>query len=109
MPKTGPEFKKIIEEYRKTLKTLGVKAERIILYGSYALGSQGEDSDIDILLISKDFQNLNLRERLEVLGIAAARIMEPIEARGYTPQEIERAQEASFLREILEVGVSVGE
>lgn len=109
MPNTGPEVKKIIEEYKKTLKTLGIEAERIILYGSFARGSQREDSDIDILLISKDFQNLNLRERLEVLGIAAARIMKPIEARGYTPQEIERAQEASFLKEILEVGVNVGE
>lgn len=107
MPETGPEVKKIIEEYKRALKTLGIESERIILYGSFAKGTQREDSDIDVLLISKDFENLNLRERLEVLGIAAARIREPIEARGYTPQEIEEAQEASLLREILEVGVSV--
>lgn len=107
MPETGPEVKKIIEEYRRVLKTLGVESERIILYGSFAKGTQREDSDIDVLLISKDFENLNLRERLEVLGIAAARIRKPIEARGYTPQEIEKAQDASLLREILEVGVSV--
>ena len=28
---------------------------------------------------------LNLRERLEVLGLAAGKVFEPIEARGYTP------------------------
>jgi len=50
---------------------------------------------------------MNLRQRLEVLGIAAARIMKPIEAKGYTPEEINMVTEASFLKEILEVGVSV--
>ena len=42
-----------------------------------------------------------------MLGIAAVRIMKPIEARGYTPEEINRAVDASFLKEILEVGVSI--
>ncbi|MEK6715358.1 MAG: hypothetical protein AABY43_04885 [Candidatus Omnitrophota bacterium] len=50
---------------------------------------------------------MNLRERLEVLGIAAARIMKPVEAKGYTPQEIEMTQEASFLKEVLEMGISI--
>ena len=33
--------------------------------------------------------------------------MRPIEAKGYTSEEIKEASQASFLKEILEVGVSV--
>ncbi len=107
MDKARSQVKEIIEEYKQVLKKLGINVERVILYGSFARGNQREDSDIDILIISKDFQNLNLRERLEVLGIAAARIMKPIEAKGYTPEEIKTTLDASFLKEILEVGVGV--
>ena len=107
MHKAGFQIKEVIEEYKQALRTLGINVERMILYGSYALGNQKEDSDIDLIIISEDFQKMNLRERLEVLGIAAARIMKPVEAKGYTPEEIEATQEASFLKEILEVGVSI--
>jgi hypothetical protein len=56
---------------------------------------------------NKISNGVNLRERLEVLGIAAVRIMRPVEAKGYTPEEIEMTSQASFLKEILEVGVSI--
>ncbi len=107
MYKAGSQIKEIVAEYTQTLKTLGVNVERVILYGSYALGNQREDSDIDLVIISKDFRKMNLRERLEVLGIAAARIMKPVEAKGYTPEEIEMTSQASFLKEVLEMGVSI--
>jgi len=103
----GLQIKEIISEYRHTLMALGINVERAILYGSYAKGRQRQDSDIDLVVISSDFRLMNLRERLEVLGKAAARIMEPIEARGYTPEEINRVGEASFLKEVLETGVNV--
>ena len=107
MYKAGSQIKEIVAEYTQTLKTLGVNVERVILYGSYALGNERKDSDIDLVIISKDFQKMNLRERLEILGIAAVRIMEPIEAKGYTPEEIQMAQEASCLKEVLEIGVRI--
>lgn len=107
MHKAGLEVKESIGAYKKALMTLGINVERVILYGSYSKGNQREDSDIDLIIVSEDFQKMNLRERLEILGIAAVRIMEPVEARGYTPEEIRMAQEASFLKEILEIGICV--
>ena len=107
MYKAGPQVKEIIEEYTQALKTLGIDVTRVILYGSFAKGNQREDSDIDLIIVSQDFQEMNLRERLEVLGIAAARIMKPVEAKGYTPEEIKMTSQVSFLKEILEVGVSI--
>mgnify|MGYP001618297458 CR=1 FL=1 len=107
MHKAGLQIKEVVEEYKQALRALGINAERVILYGSYARANQREDSDIDLIIISQDFQKMNLRERLEVLGIAAVRIMEPVEAKGYTPKEIQMTQEASFLKEVLEIGVSI--
>jgi len=107
MYKGRSQIKRIIAFYIQTLHKLGIKVERVILYGSYVRGEQKRESDIDLVVISRDFEKMSLRERIELLGIAAARIKEPIEARGYTPEEIENASPASFLKEVLRVGVTV--
>jgi helicase len=69
------------------------------LYGSYAKENPREDSDIDLIVISDDFKDMNLRERLEILGIAS-RVFEPIEALGYTSKEIKQKKE-TFLEAII--------
>lgn len=100
MAKKTSEVKKIIRSYVKELESLGIRVEKIILYGSFATGASGEDSDIDLLVISDDFERMNLRERLEALGIAAAHIRQPIQAVGYTRGELKDIKKGSFLEEI---------
>jgi len=102
--KTRQEVEIIIKEYKKALVSLGIDPERVILYGSFAQGQAREDSDIDLIVVSKDFEGKNLRERLEILGIAASRIMQPVQAQGYTPQEIDSEEKSSFIKEILKYG-----
>ena len=107
MHKSRSEIKEIIEEYKEALQKLGVNVKRIILYGSFAKGIQREDSDIDLIVVSNDFRDMNLRERAEILGIAAVRIMRSVEAKGYTPRELRMVAQASFLKEILNIGISL--
>ena len=107
MDKAGFQVKEVIKQYKDSLLKCGVKVERFILYGSFAQGNQREDSDIDLVVVSESFKKMDLRERLEVLGIGAARIMKPIEAKGYTPEEIELAPKISFLSEILKSGINI--
>lgn len=98
----------VLTRYKEVLKRLGVNPERVILFGSHARGKAGEYSDIDVVVISEDFARMNLRERLEVLGIAAARIMEPVQALGYTAEEFEARGEGSFIGdEVKGIGVEV--
>ncbi|KKM12715.1 hypothetical protein SY88_02280 [Clostridiales bacterium PH28_bin88] len=103
MAKKQRELKEVIASYLNVLGQFGIRVQRALLFGSQAKGTASDDSDIDLLIISNDFAGLNLRERAEILGRAAARIMEPVEARGYTPEEIDlhKLSPASFLRDIL--------
>lgn len=107
MYKKRSSVKEIVREYKKAVEVLGVHVDSAILYGSFAKGTQREDSDIDLVIVSRDFRKMNIRERLELLGIASVRIMKPVEARGYTPQEIRSVLPHSFLGEILEAGVTI--
>jgi len=104
MVKTRQEIDNVISRYKGALSALGITAEQVILFGSYAIGKAKEMSDIDVLIVSSDFRGKNVRERLELLGIAAIRIMEPIQAHGFTPEEMVSGEKSSFLKEILEYG-----
>ena len=48
---------KIVQEYVKEV-CKNYKTEAIILFGSYAKGCEHEDSDIDIAVITNDFNDL---------------------------------------------------
>ncbi|MCD5408530.1 nucleotidyltransferase domain-containing protein [Candidatus Bipolaricaulota bacterium] len=97
-----------LRRYREALKELGITPEKVIVYGSRAKDKAAEYSDIDVVVISRDFASMNLRERLEILGMAAARIMEPIQALGYTKEEFDALGEGSFVGdEVKRVGIEV--
>ena len=56
---------------------------------------------MDLIVISLDWKPFSERERLEMLGVAAARILEPVQAAGFTPQEISSKQLLPFWEHIL--------
>lgn len=97
-----------LRRYREELRRLGIEPEKVILYGSRAKGILEEESDIDVVVVSRDFAGMDLRGRLELLGVAAARIMEPVQALGYTPEEYAAFGEGTFVGdEVKPVGIEV--
>jgi len=80
----------VIREFRNALETGNVKVDKIILFGSYAAGTQREGSDIDIAVISKDFRGKPYWERIEILTEAIYKVFQPIEAFAFTPEEWEK-------------------
>ncbi len=89
MVASASDVVRIVGRYRDELDSSGIRVTAVFVYGSHARGTQREDSDIDLIVVSPDFAKLNVRERLELLGVAAAKVLEPIQAYGFTPQEIE--------------------
>ncbi len=101
MAKRTPELKQIVKRYRAQLEKMGIRPVRILLYGSQAAGTAREGSDIDLIVISGDWKKYNHRQRLELLGIASARILEPVQAQGFTPSEIRTKKVMPFWQEII--------
>ena len=97
----------IIRRYRMELAKDGIRCEQILLFGSQARGTAHEWSDIDLIVVSPDWARYNGRERLEILGMAAGRIMEPIQAQGFTPDEIANHQLTTFWEYVLAEAVPV--
>ena len=102
MVKNQSQIKRIVSRYRKELIQSGIRVTATYIFGSYAHGLAHEGSDIDLIIVSPDFNEMNLRERLELLGLAAIRILEPIQAFGLTPEEVEKRKLNPFWLNILE-------
>lgn len=48
---------KIIKKYIDTLKKSGIEISKVFLFGSFAYGKPDKDSDIDLLIVSPQFDN----------------------------------------------------
>lgn len=101
MAKATSELKQVVKRYRLQLQKMGIRPTRVLLYGSQATGDAREGSDIDLIVISGDWRKFSHRERLELLGVAAARILEPVQAQGFTPGEIRFKKVAPFWQQVI--------
>jgi predicted nucleotidyltransferase len=74
------------------LRTNGINVSEIIVFGSHAIGCAAANSDIDIVIVSNDFRNKNIFQRVEMIGDThAATISEfmiPLDILLKTPEEI---------------------
>lgn len=93
------EIKSAVSKYVRELERLGVHTEKVILYGSYAKGSAGIHSDIDIVVVSRELAKWPPIERLQFLARATINIDAPLEVLGYTPDEIRKFGKKSILWE----------
>jgi predicted nucleotidyltransferase len=82
----------ILARFREAVESQLIKVEKLILYGSYAAGANREESDIDVVVISKDFAGKDYWERTDILSRAIYDVFEPIEAVALTPEEWDKGE-----------------
>ena len=91
-----------IKEFKKK-----VKADRVLVFGSYATGEAGKDSDIDLILISRRFKGKDFHSRFKGLWLKWTLDL-PVDFIPYTPEEFARlSTEASLARQALESGIEL--
>ncbi len=56
-----------MQELCEKLREHGVRVRIVILFGSYARGDFTMDSDLDLVVVSDDWSNMNYVDRLSVL------------------------------------------
>ena len=78
-----------IEAYLKVLKKNKIKLQKVILFGSFAKNKQKSYSDIDLAVVSEDFEKdvIEAMMTLSKLTIGVADRIEPI---ALTPKEMKK-------------------
>jgi predicted nucleotidyltransferase len=103
MVATTAELDEVIADFRGRLEA-EMNVDLIVLYGSYARGNAYEDSDIDLAVISRDFDDLPAYRRQELISDASLHRDGRISPIGYSLSEYRAVSGPSFLREILKTG-----
>ena len=90
---------KFIEEIKKKYNVTA-----IILFGSYAKGTENEDSDIDIAIISSDFNDI-IEDGAKLIGLTW-KIDTRIEPHPILSEDYKKVSNP-FVREVVDTGIKV--
>ncbi len=97
------EIMESIEKYIEKISQY-YKIEAIILFGSYAKGTENEDSDIDIAVISSDFKNI-IQDGADLIGFTW-KIDTRIEPHPIRTEDYENIA-TPFVQEVINTGIKV--
>jgi predicted nucleotidyltransferase len=103
--RTPEEVKDIIARYVAALQK-HVRVHKVILFGSYAHDKPRRESDIDLAVISPDFDKDPI-EDMYLLSQLREEASWDIEALSYSVEQYENYEKGSFLHEIIRAGVVV--
>jgi uncharacterized protein len=95
---------RIISQYLALLKAHGFHIQDAILFGSYASGCANEWSDIDLALVSQEFEGIRFidKNKIRKITISVSTDLEvlPFNPKDFTPNN-------PLVKEILATGVRV--
>lgn len=97
------EIMESIEKYIEKISQY-YKIEAIILFGSYAKGTENEDSDIDIAVISSDFKNI-IQDGADLIGFTW-KIDTRIEPHPIRTEDYKNVA-TPFVQEVINTGIKV--
>lgn len=97
---------RIMESIKKYIEKISehYQIEAIILFGSYAKGTENEDSDIDIAIISSDFKDI-IDDGANLIGLTW-KIDTRIEPHPITTEDYENVA-TPFVQEVINTGIKV--
>ena len=106
MAKVKIEPQELIKEYALELRKK-INISKIILFGSAARGEMKEESDLDLIVISRTFKKMGFLKRLQFLSHSRRGLSRRVamDILGYTPAEAKKlALTSSMLRESMRQG-----
>lgn len=94
----------LIGRYIQILQQAGVSPEQVIMFGSFAKGTNKSWSDLDLCIVSKRFGKNSLQEGMDLAALAT-RVDSMIEPHPYHPNGLHNRYD-SLAQEILAHGIS---
>lgn len=104
MVKTKDQIEAIVKTYIREVEKL-YRVEQVILFGSYATGKANEFSDIDLAVVSPDFQGKPEMEILQHLSRMTVGIDTSLEVLAFTPEELASPDPLSFSYQVKKKGL----
>ncbi|MBI2436494.1 MAG: nucleotidyltransferase domain-containing protein [Candidatus Magasanikbacteria bacterium] len=104
---TNPIIDRLLKSYL-TEVAKDIHIDDVFLFGSAATNRMRTDSDIDVIIISKDFEHIPYMRRLQLLSRANLPLAQQvaIDSFGYTPEEFAEMDtvDSPILRQIKKEG-----
>jgi len=94
----------IVNKFIKEAEKDNIRISQAVIFGSYAKGTNHEYSDIDLAVVSDDFEGISFYDNKK-LTKAMLRTSIDLETHTYLPSEFN--EDNPFVKEILEYGFRV--
>ena len=104
MVKIPDKIIEIIKDFVKQAEFHNVTIQKAVLFGSYAKGTNHEWSDIDLAVVSEDFEGIRINDS-QLLFEPIIQTSVDIEPHTYRPEDFN--EEDPFVKEILKHGVRI--
>jgi len=96
---------KTVKNYAKEVNKMGVNLRKVILFGSFAKGTQHEWSDIDVALVADDFTGVGILDTPRFSRIHLQNQYMIIEPKTYPTDYFEESD--PFIEEIKKTGIEI--
>lgn len=104
MAEIPDHIRRIIRQYLASLKEHGFEIQYAILFGSYARGQSNEWSDIDLALVSHEFEGVRFTDKNKIRKITIA-VSKDLEVFPFNPGDFTPSN--PLAKEIMETGIQV--
>lgn len=104
MVKVSDRIVAIVNKFVQEASKENIEISQVILFGSYAKGTYTELSDIDLAVVSEDFEGIRLFDNIK-LGKPRVRTSIDIETHPFRPEKFNNSN--PFVKEILENGIRI--
>jgi len=100
--------KRIIKELKKLKKKLKeINLNKMIMFGSRARNEELEYSDVDVIVVSKDFENLKFKQRPNKF-LDSWKYPIDLEIICYTPEEFEiKKNQIGIVQQAVKEGIEI--
>ena len=94
-----------VRNYARDIETRGVHLRTVILYGSFAKGTQNEWSDIDVALVADEFTGFTFNDCKLYSGLGIRKPYIRIEEKTYSTDYFKQGD--PFIEEIKKEGIVI--
>lgn len=104
MAEIPPEVIDKIHRFIKEVKKYNINISKAVLFGSYAKGNYNEWSDIDLAVVSEDFEGIRYLDNCKMTKAKLA-VSYDISSLPYRPEDF--TPDDLFVKEILQHGINI--